>query len=64
MLITPHTAGETRKYEDNVIDLLLENLDRLVARRDRAEERHRLISPGKPNRNRGGAYLRHVRRDA
>jgi D-2-hydroxyacid dehydrogenase (NADP+) len=28
-LITPHTAGETRKYEDNVIDLLLENLDRL-----------------------------------
>jgi phosphoglycerate dehydrogenase-like enzyme len=29
VLITPHTAGETRKYEDNVIDLLLENLDRL-----------------------------------
>jgi len=28
-LITPHTAGETRSYEDNVIDLLLENLDRL-----------------------------------
>jgi D-2-hydroxyacid dehydrogenase (NADP+) len=28
-LITPHTAGETRLYEDNVIDLLLENLDRL-----------------------------------
>ena len=28
-LITPHTAGETRRYEDNVIDLLLENLDRL-----------------------------------
>ena len=27
--ITPHTAGETRRYEDNVIDLLLENLDRL-----------------------------------
>ena len=27
-LITPHTAGETRRYEDNVIDLLLENLDR------------------------------------
>ena len=25
----PHTAGETRHYEDNVIDLLLENLDRL-----------------------------------
>jgi D-2-hydroxyacid dehydrogenase (NADP+) len=29
VLITPHTAGETQKYEDNVIDLLLENLDRL-----------------------------------
>ena len=29
ILITPHTAGETRRYEDNVIDLLLENLDRL-----------------------------------
>ena len=29
VLITPHTAGETRKYEDNVIDLLVENLARL-----------------------------------
>lgn len=29
VLITPHTAGETRRYEDNVIELLLENLDRL-----------------------------------
>lgn len=29
LLITPHTAGETRRYEDNVIDLLLENLERL-----------------------------------
>jgi len=29
VLITPHTAGETRRYEDAVIDLLLENLDRL-----------------------------------
>lgn len=28
-LITPHSAGETRRYEDNVIDLLLENLERL-----------------------------------
>ncbi|HWI84227.1 D-2-hydroxyacid dehydrogenase [Ramlibacter sp.] len=27
--ITPHSAGETRKYEENVIDLLLENLQRL-----------------------------------
>jgi phosphoglycerate dehydrogenase-like enzyme len=29
VLITPHTAGETRKYEANVIEILLENLDRL-----------------------------------
>ncbi len=29
VLITPHTGGETRKYEDNVIDILLENLGRL-----------------------------------
>jgi len=29
VLLTPHTAGETRRYEDNVIDLLLDNLDRL-----------------------------------
>lgn len=29
VIITPHTAGETRRYEDNVIDLLMENLERL-----------------------------------
>ncbi|HKY86153.1 MAG TPA: D-2-hydroxyacid dehydrogenase [Pseudorhodoplanes sp.] len=29
LLITPHTAGETRRYEDNVIDILMDNLDRL-----------------------------------
>jgi phosphoglycerate dehydrogenase-like enzyme len=29
VLITPHTAGETRAYEDNVIDILVDNLDRL-----------------------------------
>ena len=29
VLITPHTAGETRRYEDNVLDLLMENLGRL-----------------------------------
>jgi len=32
VLITPHTAGETRAYEDNVIDILLENLARLWRR--------------------------------
>jgi D-2-hydroxyacid dehydrogenase (NADP+) len=29
VLITPHTAGETHKYEDNVLDILVENLERL-----------------------------------
>ena len=29
VLITPHSAGETRRYEDNVIDLLMENLERM-----------------------------------
>ena len=29
VIITPHTAGETRAYEENVIDILLENLNRL-----------------------------------
>jgi len=29
VILTPHTAGETRQYEENVIDILLENLDRL-----------------------------------
>jgi phosphoglycerate dehydrogenase-like enzyme len=27
--ITPHTAGETRKYEDNVLDILEQNLEGL-----------------------------------
>lgn len=29
VLITPHTAGETQAYEDNVIDILIDNLARL-----------------------------------
>ena len=29
VLITPHTGGETRMYEENLFDILLENLDRL-----------------------------------
>ncbi len=29
VLVTPHTAGETRAYEDNVIDILVENLEHL-----------------------------------
>jgi D-2-hydroxyacid dehydrogenase (NADP+) len=27
--LTPHTAGETRAYEDNVLDLMMENIARL-----------------------------------
>lgn len=29
VVLTPHTGGETRRYEDNVLDILLTNLDRL-----------------------------------
>jgi phosphoglycerate dehydrogenase-like enzyme len=29
VLLTPHSAGETRRYEDNVLDLLVENVGRL-----------------------------------
>ena len=29
VFITPHTAGETRRYEDNVLAILKENLERL-----------------------------------
>lgn len=28
-IVTPHTGGETRHYEENVVDILIENLDRL-----------------------------------
>ena len=29
VLVTPHTGGETRHYEDNVLDILEDNLDRM-----------------------------------
>lgn len=29
VLITPHTAGETHSYEDNVLDMMMENIERL-----------------------------------
>ncbi len=29
VLLTPHTGGETRRYEDNVLDILMDNLERL-----------------------------------
>jgi len=41
VLITPHTAGETRRYEDNVIEILRENLDRLW--RGDAELRNQIV---------------------
>lgn len=28
VIVTPHTGGETHRYEDNVLDILLENLER------------------------------------
>ena len=41
VLITPHTAGETQAYEDNVLNILLENLDRL--RRGEATLRNGIV---------------------
>jgi phosphoglycerate dehydrogenase-like enzyme len=29
VLITPHTAGETHRYEDNVLDMMMENIERM-----------------------------------
>lgn len=29
VMLTPHTGGETRRYEDNVLDILIENIERL-----------------------------------
>ena len=41
VLITPHTAGEIRRYEDNVIEILRDNLDRLW--RGEPELRDRIV---------------------
>jgi D-2-hydroxyacid dehydrogenase (NADP+) len=41
VLITPHTAGETRCYEDNVIEILLDNLGRLW--RGEAQLRNQIV---------------------
>jgi phosphoglycerate dehydrogenase-like enzyme len=41
VLLTPHTAGETRHYEDNVIEILRDNLERL--RRSEAPLRNQVI---------------------
>ena len=41
VLLTPHTAGETRHYEDNVIEILRDNLGRLW--RDESQLRNQVI---------------------
>jgi phosphoglycerate dehydrogenase-like enzyme len=41
VFITPHTGGETRRYEANVIEILLENLERLW--RGEAELRNQVV---------------------
>jgi phosphoglycerate dehydrogenase-like enzyme len=41
VLITPHTAGETSRYEDNVIEILRDNLERLA--RGEAELRNQVV---------------------
>ena len=30
VLVTPHTAGETERYEENVVDILVDNIERLL----------------------------------
>ncbi len=44
VVVTPHSAGETRAYEANVVDLLVENLGRLAKRRDSLAQPDRLMS--------------------
>jgi len=41
VLLTPHTAGETRHYEENVIEILRDNLGRL--RRGEEELRNQVV---------------------
>ena len=41
VLITPHSAGETQRYEDAVIDILLDNLARLW--RGEAQLRNQIV---------------------
>ena len=48
VLITPHTAGETQRYEDGVIDLLVENLDRLWRGETTLKNQIVLSSPSPP----------------
>ena len=41
VVVTPHTGGETQAYEENVIDILLENIDRLTS--GQAELRNQVV---------------------
>ena len=41
VLITPHTAGETERYEENVVDILVDNVERLL--RGEAELRNQVV---------------------
>ena len=41
VILTPHSGGETRAYEDNVMDVLVENLERLW--RGENELRHAIV---------------------
>jgi D-2-hydroxyacid dehydrogenase (NADP+) len=41
VLITPHSAGETQRYEDAVLDILLDNLERLW--RGESELRNQIV---------------------
>jgi D-2-hydroxyacid dehydrogenase (NADP+) len=41
VIVTPHTAGETQRYEANIVDLLVENLGRL--HRGESELRNQIV---------------------
>jgi len=41
VLLTPHTGGETQAYEENVIDIFLDNVDRLTS--DHKDLRNQVI---------------------
>ena len=41
VILTPHTGGETQRYEDNVIDALVDNLGRLE--RGETELRNQIV---------------------
>ena len=67
VLITPHTAGETRRYEENVLDILLENLnafgvENCAAQSHRVSGLLRANGSGILSENRGPLYQAEDRR--